>query len=352
MNITQDAVIDIIFDEKSGDKLSGVGKGLLLVDMAPDGSFNMFGNYEIIKGNYSFSMLNLLNKSFKITPGSRIHWDGDPYKGTMDLEASYRVMTNMVPIITDTAFINSHNDVKRPSPVDVKLGMTGNILSPDIKFDIDIKEYPNYIEVEQAVLDFQSRIEYNEQELNKQVFSLIILKRLSPLDEFNLNLSSTAGASVSEVFTSQLGYMLSQLNEDLDVYIDLGSFESDNQSINVRLTYSVLDGRLRISHNGNYSNYEQNQDFQNLFGEWTVEYLLSDDGKLRMKGYNKLNQNTTSTTLSDQNSTVYGVSVSYNDNFNSFSEFWENFTDKFRKEEEDELEGKRKKSKRLKNLGL
>ena len=203
-----------------------------------------------------------------------------------------------------------------------------------------------------AVLDFQSRIEYNEQELNKQVFSLIILKRLSPLDEFNLNLSSTAGASVSEVFTSQLGYMLSQLNEDLDVYIDLGSFESDNQSINVRLTYSVLDGRLRISHNGNYSNYEQNQDFQNLFGEWTVEYLLSDDGKLRMKGYNKLNQNTTSTTLSDQNSTVYGVSVSYNDNFNSFSEFWENFTDKFRKEEEDELEGKRKKSKRLKNLGL
>ena len=168
-----------------------------------------------------------------------------------------------------------------------------------------------------------------------------------------MNLSSTAGASVSEVFTSQLGYMLSQLNEDLDVYIDLGSFENDNQSINVRLTYSVLDGRLRISHNGNYSNYEQSQDFQNLFGEWTVEYLLSNDGQLRMKGYNKLNQNTTSTTLSDQNSTVYGVSVSYNDNFNSFAEFWDNFSNRFkRKEEESEIGVKRKKSKRLENLGL
>ena len=201
-------------------------------------------------------------------------------------------------------------------------------------------------------MDFKNRIKYNEQELNKQVFSLIVLKKLSPLDDFNVNIGSTAGASVSEMFSNQLGYMLSQLDEDLDVYIDLGSFDNDGSSLNVRLSYSVLDGRLRISHNGNYSNYGGDQELKNLFGEWTVEYLLSDDGKVRVKGYNKLNQNTASTSLSTQNSTVYGLALSYNDNYDTFGEFWYNLKDKFKKKEEEEEEVEKVKNQRLDYLGL
>lgn len=353
MNITEDALIDIIFDEKAGDKLTGYGKGLMLVDLSTKGDFNMYGNYEITKGNYSFSMLNLLNKSFSIKRGSQIVWNGDPYQGKMDVTAKYSVLTNVVPIINDTLFVNTHSDVKRSNPVDVFLGMKGNIMSPEIKFDIDITEYPNYIEVEQAILDFKNRIKYNEQELNKQVFSLMVLKKLSPLDDFEVGgIASTAGTSVSEMFTNQLGSMLSQLDEDLDVYIDLGNFETEGQSVNVRLTYSVLDGRLKISHNGNYSSYEDNQDLKNLFGEWTVEYLISDDGKVRIKGYNKLNQNTASTSLSSQNSTVYGVSLAYNDNFDSFNEFWNNLKDKFRRKEDEEEEDGKARDGRLENLGL
>ena len=297
-------------------------------------------------------MLNILNKSFSIEPGSEIYWNGNPYKGKMDLTAKYNVLTSVTPLLTDSAFIASHPDVNRATPVDVFLKMNGNIMTPDINFDIAINEYPNYIEVEQAVLDFESRIKYNEQELNKQVFSLIVLKKLSKLDEFNMNLSSTASTNVSEMFTNQLGYMLSQLDEDLDVYIDLGNLNGDNQNVNVRLSYTVMDGRLRISHNGNYSNYQQNQELENLFGEWTVEYSLSNDGKFRLKGYNKLNQNSVSTSLSQgQNSTLYGVSVSYNDNFNSFGEFWDNLRNRVGRKE-DESEEERIRNHRLNNLGL
>ncbi|MDG1188930.1 MAG: hypothetical protein P8N00_00140, partial [Flavobacteriales bacterium] len=127
----------------------------------------------------------------------------------------------------DSAFVASHPDVNRATPIDVYLKMNGNIMSPEIGFEININDYPNYIEVEQAVLGFESRIKYNEQELNKQVFSLIVLKKLSPLDDFSMNLSSTASTNVSEMFTNQLGYMLSQLDEDLDVYIDLGNLNGD-----------------------------------------------------------------------------------------------------------------------------
>ena len=167
-----------------------------------------------------------------------------------------------------------------------------------------------------------------------------------------MNLSSTASTNVSEMFTNQLGYMLSQLDEDLDVYIDLGNLNGDNQNINVRLSYTVMDGRLRISHNGNYSNYQEDQQISNLFGEWTVEYSLSNDGKFRLKGYNKLNQNSVATSLSQgENSTLYGVSVSYNDNFNSFGEFWDNLKNRVGKRE-DENDEEIKRSERLRNLGL
>ena len=353
MNLNEDAGINIIFDEKTGDKLTGTGTGLLRVLLDTKGDFNMYGNYEVKKGSYSFSMLNILNKSFSIEPGSNIYWNGNPYKGKMDLTAKYNVLTSVTPLLSnDSAFVASHPDVNRATPIDVYLKMNGNIMSPEIGFEININDYPNYIEVEQAVLGFESRIKYNEQELNKQVFSLIVLKKLSPLDDFTMNLSSTASTNVSEMFTNQLGYMLSQLDEDLDVYIDLGNLNGDNQNINVRLSYTVMDGRLRISHNGNYSNYQEDQQISNLFGEWTVEYSLSNDGKFRLKGYNKLNQNSVSTSLSQgENSTLYGVSVSYNDNFNSFGEFWDNLRNRVGKREDENSE-EVKRSERLKNLGL
>ncbi len=331
MNITEDALINIVFDEKTGDRLIGYGNGLLKVDLSTKGDFNMYGNYEITKGDYLFSMLNVLNKSFTIDKGSRITWNGNPYDGKMNVKAKYSVLTSITPLLIDSAFIATHPDVKRPNPVDVALIMNGNLMSPDINFGISIEDYPNYLEVEQAILDFKNRIKYNEQELNKQVFSLIILKTLSPLDRFNANISSTAGASVSEMFSNQLGSMLSQIDEDLEVYIDLGGLAKDGNALNVRLSYSVLDGRLRISHNGNYSNTKTDQGVKNLVGEWTIEYLVSNDGKIRLKGYNKLNQNTTSTSISSQNSTVYGVSLSYNDNYDSISEFWSNLKNKFRR---------------------
>ncbi|MBK6837911.1 MAG: translocation/assembly module TamB domain-containing protein [Bacteroidetes bacterium] len=74
LDMNPNAVINIIFDEKIGDVISGSGTGSIRMDINTAGDFNMYGTYIIEKGEYLFTLQNLINKKFIVDPGSRITW--------------------------------------------------------------------------------------------------------------------------------------------------------------------------------------------------------------------------------------------------------------------------------------
>ena len=47
------------------------------------------GNYEISAGQYLFTLMNFVNKPFRIKKGGTIIWTGDPLNADITLEASY-----------------------------------------------------------------------------------------------------------------------------------------------------------------------------------------------------------------------------------------------------------------------
>jgi len=334
LDITPDAYTEIIFDEKAGDIIRANGEGNIRMVIDTRGDFNMYGTYRIAKGGYNFTLAGLINKEFSLDPTSSISWTGDPYAGTMDIKAIYKEFVSLKPLV-DTSTARQMGNYKYP--VNVLLGLQGNLMSPQITLGIDIVKYPNV--AAEAVTEFNQLIKSNEQELNRQVFSLLILKNFSPQGSFTG--ISNSGSNISELLSNQLSNWLSQVDNNLQIDVDLNSL--DKQALNtfqLRMSYTLLDGRLKISRDGGFTNTQTTQanNVTNIAGEWTLEYLLNQDGTLRMKLYNKNNQNPLLTSLVNTYNTSAGFSLLHTQSFNSLNELFKKKPEHKKKKKEEEAE--------------
>ena len=349
LDITPDAYMEIIFDKKTGDIIKGNGLGKLNMSIDTKGEFNMYGDIEITKGQYNFTLLNVIDKKFTVKPNSHITWTGNPYGAQLDIIASYTQRASLVPIMDADSSITSHPYVKRRYPVEVLLGLKGDLMSPNINFGIDIIDYPSTVvangiplSLESYVAAFKQRIKNDEQELNRQAFSLIVLHKLS---DNKFAIASSASSSVSELLTNQLSYWVSQVDENLEIDVDLNGLDKDAlNSFQLRLSYTFLDGRLRVTWDGNFTNVQNQTNATNLFGDWTVEYLLASDGHLNLKMYHKQNNNTALTNI--QNSSSSGFSLLHTKNFNRITDFFVPLKKQAIKDEQRKLKAKRRMEKK------
>jgi hypothetical protein len=263
-------------------------------------------------------MLNAINKEFKIKEGSRISWSGDPYGGVLDINANYEQTASLLPIIEN---LLSSTDRESPPPqytrrypVTVLMKLTGDLLSPDIALGVNFDEYPQSDAIFMAgILNYKSRLLTDEQELNRQVFSLLVLRRLSPEGTFS-GVEGSVGSSLSELLSNQLSYWVSQaIDENLEIDMNLNTMDQNAlNTLQLRLSYSMFDGRLRVT---------GQSDSRNMLGDWTVEYMLSKDGKLKIKMFNRYNQNIAGNDMSNNNM-ITGFSLLHTQNFSTLKELF------------------------------
>ena len=318
LDITPDAYMEIIFDLKAGDIIRGRGNGQLNLLIDTQGDFNMFGEYTIQQGGYNFTLYNIINKEFNILPTSKISWYGDPYEGILDIQATYEQTADVSPLFQDQ---ENEAAVSQRYPAIVELDLQGKLLSPEIGFDIYLKD-------DQMVDPELSRkiqeIKNDEQALKRQVFSLIVLRQFSPPDDLRLGTGNPLGGSVSELLSNQLSYWFSQVDENLEIDVDLNGLDQEAlNTFQLRLSYTFLDGRLRVTREGGFTNtVESKSDFSSIAGDWTLEYLLSPDGKFRAKMYNRNTYNSLNSGIEDAYTTQAGFSLIHTQSFNTLNDLF------------------------------
>ncbi|HEX5170556.1 MAG TPA: translocation/assembly module TamB domain-containing protein, partial [Cyclobacteriaceae bacterium] len=348
LDVTPDAYCEIIFDLKAGDIIRGRGNGDIKLLLDTKGEFNMFGAVEFTEGWYNFTLYNIINKEFEIKKGSRITWYGDPYGAILNIDAAYNQLASLAPLVT-IQDAESNTELKRKYPIEVILTLEGQMLSPDINFDILAPDLPQNVLVNGVRLDFifsSFKARLDEQELKKQVFSLIVLRKFSPL-ESGFNTSGTLYNSVSELLSNQLSNWMSQVDENLEIDVDLGTMDQEAfNAFQLRLSYTFLNGRLRVTRDGtfgnqNYASTANQNSVASLAGDWTVDYFLTPDGKFKVKMYNRTNYNQLSTSLNNQSYFTTGVSLQHVQSFNEFKDLIK-FARKEKKEPEKSEEEKPK----------
>jgi hypothetical protein len=263
----------------------------------------------------------------------------------MNIKASYNQLASLVPLFEDTTF-HGLTEIRRKYPAKVLLELQGDLMSPQIDFDIDIENYPNTILVNRgggaeayslaARMDaFQNTLNNDEQELKRQVFSLMVLRRFSAENSFNV--SGSFGNSVSEFISNQLSYWITQFDENLEIDVDLGSMDDEAfNAFQLRLSYSFMDGRLRITRNGGFTNQQNQPDLTSIAGDWTLEYFLTADGKLRVKMYNRTNFNNFDPGNNTNATTTAGFSLMHTESFDKVVELFQSARKRSSREDNDQ----------------
>jgi len=343
LDVTPEAYCEIIFDLKAGDIIRGRGNGELKLQVDTKGEFSMFGPFEFTEGWYNFTLYDIINKEFEIKKGSRITWLGDPYQAIMDIDASYNQLASISPIITNPTLVNDPQ-LKRKYPVKVLLALDGPMLSPAINFDITAQNLPQNIVTENGTpvnLDleftaFKNRLD--EQELKRQVFSLIILRRFSPPESFNT--SGSVVSSLSELLSNQLSYWMSQVDENLEIDVDIAAMDQESyNTFQLRFSYTFMNGRLRVTGDGTFNNTSSQPTTtgnspSTVAGDWTVDYKLTADGKLRVKMYSRTNVNPILTSVNSQTAMTTGASIIHTQSFDELKDLFRSSRNQNKKEQE------------------
>lgn len=321
--ITPDAWTEIILNAATGDAIKGSGKGNLTIQVDTEGTLSMTGHYELTEGAYHFSIYEVIRRKFKILAGSSLTWYDKPYEGILHCQAAYEQRVALTPLLVANGTVARAQDTKK-YPVQVILALQGTLVAPEPHFKVSFPEPPHNTDLQAAIHAFQDKAAADEHYLMNQVFSLIMLKMF-----FNDNLAKssrgTLGRHVGELFSQQLSSFAARLDENLIIDTDIDFSDLDQgklESFRLKLAYNFLGGRLRITREGAIStSANREMGTANLVGDWTLESMLTQDGRLRAKLYNKYVR---SNSLVTDNTTAMagGFSLLYVKSFDRWKELF------------------------------
>ena len=314
IELTSDAEVQLIFDPKVGDMIKGKGDGDINMTLDRSGNFKMFGDYYINKGEYLFTLQNVINKKFLIQQGGTINWSGSPYNALIDITGTYGVRTALY----DLMYPDTTNDnYKRRIQVDCILHMTDNLLSPNIGFDIDL---PNSDEATRT--DVRNKIGIgNVQEMNRQVFGLLVLNRFFPTEDQNQALQQAGGffsSSSAEMVSNQLSNWLSKISNDFDIGINYRPGDDiTSDEVQASLSTQLFNNRIIVDGNVGVANTQSNS--SNIVGDVNIEYKITSDGRFRVRAFNKSND---INTLVNNAPFTQGVGLSYQKDFDKLGDLF------------------------------
>jgi hypothetical protein len=330
IKVTPSTTVNIVLDENTGDQLTVKGNANLNFTMDPAGAMEMTGNYEVESGAYNMTIGGLLRKSFTLQKGSTITWSGDILEANTDLTAKYTVRTDAEELLREVESVPGAN--RQKFDFEVYMSIKGEILKPDISFRLDMppKEQSAF---NGTVYTRLRQVNSIPSELNKQVMGLLALNSFIADNPFNSltgggNFETQAFSTAGRLLTQELNNFLGNVIKDVDIDIgldirdDYTSGEAQRRSdLKVGFTKSLANNRLSIYVGNTFALEQHNQStnaMAGLAGDVSVEYMLTNDGKYRIKGYRLTEEDLTFNGIVVETGVTFVVVLEFNRFKNAF----------------------------------
>ena len=300
--ITPNAEVEVILDRNSGHGMKARGNGTLLFKINTLGKFNMWGDFLPFEGTYNFKYGGLIDKKFNIKKGGSIIWEGNPLRAQLNLEAVYKTSANPAVLLVNSS-------VNKKVPVEVVIGIRGDLTSPEPDFLI---EFPTV----SSVLKSELETELLDKDI-RQTQALYLLSTGSFLS------SDGAGQAVSsslyETATGLLGNIVQSNDDKFEMNFNVvtadnrpgkqtdGRFEAIFSSkVNERIT---INGKVGVPFGG------VNQSA--VVGDIDVKYRVNADGSFNFHMFNKEND---VNYIGQGIGYTQGLGLSYEVDFDTFQE--------------------------------
>jgi len=319
LELSDEALLRIIVDPVTGDRLKCRGSSDLLMRFLPSGLMEMFGTYTITSGQYGFSYSDVVRRNFDIVPGGTVFFNGDPLNSRFNVAAKYTTKAATYELIASEASLSSGEikQAQKRQPVSVVLNLDGNLAAPELEFDIEIPEAQGTA-LNSAVPRKLEELRANPSELNKQVFGLLLI------NSFIVSSSSTNFAdvgenvvlsSVSKLFSNQLNSLAEKFVKGVEVNFDLSSYKSKYANdgaggtvteVGVGITKQLFNDRLSLTAGGSLEVGGEAGASQ-VAGDFLLTYELTSSGNYLLKVFRRSDFDV----LNEENAIKTGVGISF-----------------------------------------
>ena len=305
IEVTKDAVVEMILDKATGSYLSGSGTGNLQLELDTKDKFDMYGDFNVDNGVYNFKY-GFITKPFKVVKGGSVSWNGDPYTAIIDIETVHRVSANPKALLENIT-------ANRKIPIDLITRFSGELFNSQREFDIAI---PNSSSTITSELEFKLNNNIN----SKTIHFMSLLASGSFYNESDLSINTsglvygTASDLLSNAFENIFNadenrfkfkpvYTVGEKNkvDNFDIYDQLA----------IDLDYQLND---KVIINGKVGMPIGSKEQSSVIGEVKVEFLLNDEGTLRSSIFNR--QNEIQYTEEEEGYTQ-GIGLTYQIDFNN-----------------------------------
>lgn len=321
LDINNKAEVEVVVDKVNNSTLKGRGAGTILIRISTLGKFQMWGDFQVYEGNYDFRYGGVIQKNIEVVPGGNINWDGVPERARLDISAKYT--TNASPsILLDNPSAN------RKIPVDVIVNLKGEIIQPDLSFEIN---FPRVSSTVRSELEYKLQ---NEEQRQKQALFLLatgsfVNDNYEGANAFSGTLVERVSSLVNELFADQDD----KFRVGLD-YTPGNNTPNQETGDRVGITLSTqINERILI--NGKVGVPVGGVNETAIAGDIEVQWLVNEDGSLRM---NFFNRQADIQFIGEDQIFEQGAGVSYSVDFDTFSELVNKlFNKKLTLEKEGEL---------------
>lgn len=305
LNITNEAEIEVILNRETNHMMRGRGNGNLNMQINTLGKFNMYGDITVKEGLYNFNYRGLIRKQFKVVENGSIVWEGDPLRARLNLEAKYDNIRANPAILLDNPTVN------QKVPVQVVIGITGNLSNPDTDFSINFPTISSVLksEIETKLADKDTR-------QTQAIYLLASGNFLSPEGGLGQNsLSNNLFENFTGVFNDLFKDEEGKIN--VGVMVDAADRTPGRETDGSVGVTGSIEINERISVNGKLGVPIGGINDAAVVGDVEILYRVNRDGTLNLRVFNREND---ITYIGEVIGYTQGLGVSYQVDFDNIKE--------------------------------
>ncbi|AUC81555.1 N-acetyl-gamma-glutamyl-phosphate reductase [Lacinutrix sp. Bg11-31] len=317
LDVTQDALIEIVMDKESGSTIRGRGNGSLLFNINTNDKFEMYGDFVVYEGVYNFLYGGIVQKEFSVKPyESTIAWNGKPLDAEIKIQAIYKTRTNPSPLLD--------NPINRTIPVELEINLSGKLERPDPEFRF---EFPNASSTIKSELNY--RLDSKDDTENQALYLLMTGGFNRQLQDVNFTgtIAERINGLINGIFTDAdnkikigLNYEAGQNRPDYNTDDRVGF------TLQTKITDRVLiNGKVGVPVGGAGDSV--------IAGDVQVDFLLNEEGTLTATVFNRENS---IRNFGEEIGYTQGLGLAYSVDFDTFGELLRKIFNKKEKETPEE----------------
>ena len=259
LNIEEGARINADFDEARSSYIKLQGEGNLNLTYSSEAGMNLTGRYLLSDGELKYTLPIIPLKTFTISQGSYINWNGEIMNPTLNITATERVIS---PVTID----NSNQAVA----FDVGVKLTNSLEQMGLSFTLSAPENA-------AVQNQLNSVD--AETLNKYALTMLVTGVYTG-GENSLNASNALSSFLDNQINNFVGNVM---DKSVDINVGITDLEDKSTGDNYKnysfsFTKRFWNDRLKVVIGGEVNNNEHATNNESFINNVSLEWKISNSG--------------------------------------------------------------------------